>query len=219
MKKINEVMKKIYVVGSAIYYADWIENYIIVDDIEDADIVLFTGGEDVDPALYNKECHHTTFYNSERDHYECGMFEQVRPDQLCLGICRGSQFLCVMNGGILVQNCDNHAIGYTHGITNGKLVYDITSTHHQMQYPFVIDPKYYDLLYWSENFRSRYYEGEGVQGDVIRAKGEPEIVLYHRPNMPKCLAIQGHPEMMFGQSPVIGMLNNLLNSLLNTNNN
>ena len=118
-----------------------------------------------------------------------------------------------MNGGILVQNCDNHAIGYTHGITNGKLVYDITSTHHQMQYPFVIDPKHYDLLYWSENFRSRYYEGEDVRGDVIRAKGEPEIVLYHTPNMPKCLAIQGHPEMMRNEAPTLEMLNKLIDNL------
>lgn len=119
-----------------------------------------------------------------------------------------------MNGGILVQNCDNHAIGYTHGITNGNVSYDITSTHHQMQYPFVLDSKYYDLLYTSNGLRSRCYEGDGVQGDIIRAKGEPEVVLYHRPNAPKCLAIQGHPEMMHDDAPVITMLNELLDSIL-----
>lgn len=214
MKKINKEMKKVYVVGNSVYYAEWINNYILVDNLEDADIVLFTGGEDVDPDMYDKECHHTTFCNPARDHYEAEIFDKVKPNQVCLGICRGSQFLCVMNGGILVQNCDNHAIGYTHGITNGNVSYDITSTHHQMQYPFVLDSKYYDLLYTSNDLRSRCYEGDGVQGDIIRAKGEPEVVLYHRPNAPKCLAIQGHPEMMHDDAPVITMLNELLDSIL-----
>lgn len=208
-------MKKIFVVGSAIYYADWIENYILVDNINDADIVLFTGGEDVNPDLYNKDCHPTTYFNAERDDYEVKVFNKVRPDQICLGICRGSQFLCVMNGGILVQNCDNHAIGYTHGITDGNKVYDITSTHHQMQYPYDLNPKTYDVLYYSNTRRCRYYEGDGIDEEILAKKGEPEIVLYHHPNKPKCLAIQGHPEMMFNQSPVIGMLNNLLNSIVN----
>jgi hypothetical protein len=46
-------------------------------------------------------------------------------------------------------------------------------------------------------------------------RGEAEIVIYHLPNYPKCLAIQGHPEMMFKDAPVIGILNELLNSVIN----
>ena len=40
---------------------------------------------------------------------------------------------------------------------------------------------------------------------------EPEIVLYHKEGLPKCLAIQGHPEIMRSEAPVIEMLNKLLN--------
>ena len=54
-----------------------------------ADIVLFTGGEDVDPSLYGCEKHPTTYSNINRDLEEKAIFEKVKPHQLCLGICRG----------------------------------------------------------------------------------------------------------------------------------
>jgi hypothetical protein len=121
-----------------------------------------------------------------------------------------------MNGGKLVQDCTNHAIGFTHGIINSDGVcYDITSTHHQMQYPYNIDRNNYDVLYIAETLRSRHYKGGSIDIDIIQEKGEPEIVLYHTPDLPKCLAIQGHPEMMFKVAPVIGMLNELLDSVIN----
>lgn len=82
-------MKKVYVVGPAKGYAKWLNNYTLVDNIEDANIVMFTGGEDVDPSLYGCEKHPTTCSNIQRDLEEKAIFEKVRPDQLCLGICRG----------------------------------------------------------------------------------------------------------------------------------
>lgn len=209
--------KKIFVVGSALYYASWIENYEFVENMKDADVILFTGGEDVSPELYGEEDpEDLCFCNSKRDQEEADIFDNVRTDQVCLGICRGSQFLCVMNGGKLVQDCENHAIGYTHSITNGEYEYDITSTHHQMQYPYNLDPKHYTLLYKSTGRRSSYYCGP-VDEDEILKHGEPEIVYYHVPELPKCLAIQGHPEMMFKDAPVINMLNELLDSILENN--
>ena len=207
-------MKKIYVVGGWYDYASWINDHVLVDKVEDADIVLFTGGEDVDPSLYGKEKHYTTFSNLSRDLEEKEIFEKVRPDQVCCGICRGSQLMCVLNGGLLVQNCTNHALGYTHTIHNNEHMFDITSTHHQMQYPYNMSSKYYDVLYFA-NHRSDNYEGDGIDPEPILRYGEPEIVLYHRPNKPKCLAIQGHPEMMRKDAPVIDMLNDLLNQICN----
>lgn len=82
-------MKKIYVVGNSIEYASWIEDSKLVDSINDADIVLFTGGEDVDPSLYGCEKHYKTYSNIDRDIEERKWFKMIRPDQLALGICRG----------------------------------------------------------------------------------------------------------------------------------
>lgn len=118
-----------------------------------------------------------------------------------------------MNGGILVQHCYGHAIGETHSIDNGEVMYEITSTHHQMQYPFDLPSKDYDLLYTSTERRGDEYYGDGVDDDRIRMHGEPEIVLYHKEGLPKCLAVQGHPEMI-PNSPVAKMISNLVKDLI-----
>jgi len=210
-------MKKIFVVGSAINYADFIKDASLVSDIEDADIVLFTGGEDVSPSLYDTTKHSSTRCNIERDKSEMAVFKKIKPTQLAIGICRGSQFLCVMNGGKLVQDVEGHAIYGTHSITDGNTLYEITSTHHQMQYPYNLDSDEYEILFKSTKLRSpRYYAGDNISNDAILTYGEPEIVLYHKENLPKCLAIQGHPEYMRPNAPVVEMLNNLINNVFNS---
>ena len=202
-----------YVVGHAKSYAKWISNHELTDNIEEADIVLFTGGEDVDPSLYGCEKHYTTCSNLKRDLEEKAEFEKVKSHQLCLGICRGSQFLCVMNGGKLIQNVSRHATFGTHPIINARDDFDryeITSTHHQMQYPFNLERGVdYDVLYYASR-RSEFYEGDRI----MEPSCEPEVVLYYKEGMPKCLAVQGHPEMMREEAPVIDMLNNLINRLI-----
>lgn len=205
--------KKVYVVGlTDKEYASWLNDYLLTDNLEEADIVMFTGGEDVDPSLYGCEKHSTTYSNLKRDYAEKAIFEQVKPNQLCVGICRGAQLLTVLNGGLLIQNVSGHAMFGTHTIINlhGSDRYEITSTHHQMQYPFNLESGIdFDLLYVT-NKRSLFYEGDGIEKSPTY---EPEIVLYHKEGLPKCLAIQGHPEIMRKEAPVIGMLNKLVNSL------
>lgn len=201
---------KIYVVGGATNYASWIHNHTLVDNVEDANIVLFTGGEDVDPSIYGKEKHPRTHSNIDRDNRELEIFKKIKPNQLALGICRGSQFLCAVNGGILIQDCAGHAMFETHEITNGSIIASITSTHHQMQYPFLMKDSDYDLLFWARPNRSHYYEGDGVK----EVPYESEIVYYHAEGKPKSLAIQGHPEMMRPEAPIIELLNKLLTKCL-----
>lgn len=207
-------MKKVYVIGEAKHYADFITGVSLVENIEDADIVVFTGGEDVDPSMYGAKKHPQTYSNLQRDLYEKEMFEKINPNQLVVGICRGSQYLCVLNGGKLVQHCTNHGIFGTHSILCGDTVYEITSTHHQMQYPFNLDDEDYTLIGISYTRRSLDYEGDSIDGVDIVYKGEPEIVLYHKKGMPRCLAIQGHPEYMRKEAPVVKYLNKLINDNL-----
>lgn len=204
---------KIYVVGGDTYYTNFIENVELVDSLKDAQVVMFTGGEDVTPSLYHCKKHKTTYCNRERDLYEKKIFQKINPKtQICVGICRGSQFLTVMNGGKLVQNVSNHAIGKTHGITDGSKVYEITSTHHQMMYPFDMPESEYKILYTSYDVWSNCYEGDSINPLIIK-NNEPEIVLYERKDLPICLAVQGHPEMI-PDSLVSKMINDLIVSLL-----
>ena len=80
----------IFVVGGATNYANFIEGAQLVDNLEKADVVLFTGGEDVDPSLYGCKKHSSTYSNINRDLEEKAIFEKIDPSkQVCVGICRG----------------------------------------------------------------------------------------------------------------------------------
>lgn len=204
---------KYYVVGGNTGYTRFIKDVELVDKIEDAEVVLFTGGEDVTPSFYGEEDLVGLYTNRNRDNREKEIFNKIKNNQLALGICRGSQFLCAMNGGKLVQDCNNHAIGTTHGICDldREVMYEITSTHHQMQYPYNLPSSDYEILYISSKLRSGYYVGGGIDSKLICSTGEPEVVLYKVKGKPTCLAIQGHPEMI-PDSPVAKMLDELIRS-------
>jgi gamma-glutamyl-gamma-aminobutyrate hydrolase PuuD len=131
-------MGNVYIVGGG-YEDMWIDNgFAIASDLEEADIVQFTGGEDVSPELYGEEKHPTTFSSLERDHYEMNFFEKAKELGIpMVGICRGGQFLNVMCGGKLWQHVDGHATGRNHCVLDTVTLnhYQCSSTHHQMMRP------------------------------------------------------------------------------------
>lgn len=170
---------------------DWIDNVEAVDTPEEADIVLFSGGADINPSLYNCKCSPHTHYNDYRDKLEIQCYNKLTPKQIVIGLCRGAQLLTALNGGKLIQDVTGHNCG-PHYITNRETKFKIESIHHQMMYPFDMDKNVYDILYWSKQLRSEHYFGDGVGTPPC----EPEVVLYHNENAPVALAIQGHPEMM-----------------------
>lgn len=216
---------KVFVVGLFKGYARWIDGVEFVDKMEDADIVLFTGGEDIHPKLYGERKLSCTGANTSRDTEEVDAFNKVvklvkkGKKIICFGTCRGAQLLCALNGGKVIQDVSGHAIYGTHPITDGKVTMDITSLHHQMMYPFNMDRKNYDLMFWSAKTLSHHYEGGYVVVDEMYDANrnmilEPEIVLFHAEGMPKCIAVQGHPEMMRPEAPVVRYLNDLVKEVV-----
>lgn len=208
-------MIKVYVIGDSTGYARPIKNKILVDNIEEADIVVLTGGADVDPSTYGRENVGSYGYKS-RDDYEIEMYRKVREDQLVMGTCRGAQLLTILNGGNLVQDVENHGLYGTHKMIDkeGNL-FDITSLHHQMCYPFDMDPKHYSLLMTAWPARSSdHYIGDGIDPNKIREFGEPELIVFHKPGQPIGVGIQGHPEMMSENHPTVIEFNRILNDWL-----
>jgi GMP synthase-like glutamine amidotransferase len=205
---------KIFVVGSQAYYASWL-NCVVVDSIAKADIVMFTGGADVDTLLYGEARGSLTFCEPNRDIFEKKMYEAAREkNKPMIGICRGAQFLTVMNGGRLIQDVNGHSIRGVHDITfdDGDKI-QITSTHHQMCYPFDLPRDEYKLIAWSSEKRSDKYLN-GLNKDIVLSKDfvEPEIIYYPKT---KCLGIQGHPEALSieGFPKTLTKLNNLVHEL------
>lgn len=100
----------------------------------DADLIVFSGGPDVDPLLYGEKAHRTTRTDSERDRSDIALFDlAVKEGIPMLGVCRGSQLLAVLNGGSLYQDVDNHYGDHDMwDVRHKKLIRGVSSVHHQM---------------------------------------------------------------------------------------
>ena len=97
---------RVYVVGRSIGYANWVSD-TLVDRVEEADLVLLTGGEDVNPAYYGEQPHPTTSFTN-RDVNEFEIIQKAIELKIPLyGTCRGAQILTVAAGGKLIQNQSN----------------------------------------------------------------------------------------------------------------
>lgn len=104
---------------------------------DDADIICFTGGEDVDPSMYKEKAIEGTYFNPRRDNYEAFIYgEALALRKPMIGICRGSQFLNVMNDGKLWQDVNNHLGNHpVIDLRSGEIKPNMTSTHHQQMIP------------------------------------------------------------------------------------
>ena len=160
----------------------------VVDKLSDADLVQFTGGEDVSPELYGAKKHPTTGNNPTRDAFEKHIFDQCVERQLPMaGICRGGQFLNVMNGGSMWQDVDGHAIYGTHSCIDQDtgLIIEVTSTHHQMMRPS--EGAHIIALASESTYKENVVKLHGYFDDDV------EAVYYKGSNS---LCFQPHPEMV-----------------------
>lgn len=72
----------------------------------DYDGILFSGGEDVDPALYDEKTKYESVHvDRARDDFEFALLDAAIERRLpILGICRGIQMINVKFGGTLIQD-------------------------------------------------------------------------------------------------------------------
>lgn len=177
-------------------YLKFLSNYYditLTEDPTEKDITLalFTGGADVNPEYYNERIGLHTSINYKRDTIEEEFFNSLPLSLPKIGICRGSQFLTVMSGGRLIQHVTGHGRSHLIRNNNDELI-DVTSTHHQMMYPFDLDKDKYKILASSSEFLSeKYLNGDNVNIDIPDDFEECEVVYYPETNS---LCIQGHPE-------------------------
>lgn len=182
--------------------------------IDPNSILILHGGEDISPSLYGQRPNHYTGANvklSSRDNYERDLFLRATEMEIpILGICRGAQLSCVLNGGTLVQHVENHTKGSHKIELKDGVTIPTNSLHHQMMVPWDIS---HELLGWSKTKLSPKYLGENeVELDM---PCEPEIVWF---KTSKTLAIQGHPEWLPFEHPLVQYMINTFKEKLNGNN-
>lgn len=182
--------KKVYCVsGSTPYYLMFLdEGMEIVSDLQKADLVCFTGGEDVSPSLYNEHFHQRTYSNPTRDQMEQEIFNEVKSLGIpMVGICRGGQFLNVMNGGLMYQHVTNHTCNHLMKDAETFHTILVTSTHHQMMKPSK-DATVIAIAH--QKGIKEYMEGP----TTVRESGDSpdvEVCFY---SQTRCLCFQPHPE-------------------------
>lgn len=154
---------------------------------QSADLVVFTGGADVNPEYYGVSRPKSGWFNLERDEWEMEILQFIRKGHLrcskVLGICRGVQLMNVRFGGSLVYDIPTAFEGFSHpGIHALEWLYEspmssifpeVNSLHHQ-------------------GLRT---VGEVYPYDVLAKEPHtkiPEIVVWGN----QFLGVQFHPEFM-----------------------
>jgi len=195
---------KAYVLGGAgdRDVCSWLEKFSgaeIVTKLTECNLLVFVGGADVTPGLYGEQRVDSQI-DYLRDKQEQQVFDfAVQTGIPMLGICRGSQFLHVMNGGKLWQDVTSHAIGSEPGhpmidVEDGFTL-RASSYHHQMvreawtdggtaeEHGFVLVAK-------TPEPRSDWYKSDAGK---LCTDTVTEVEAYKYPKT-QCFGIQGHPE-------------------------
>ena len=170
----------------------------MADSIATADLVQFTGGSDVNPELYGEALHPRSMVHKQRDVVEARLYKACLARGIPMaGICRGGQFLNVMNGGKMYQHVDGHAIGGTHMVINTATggMMPATSTHHQMMIP-TPSAKILGVASEAENYQKM--QSGKLLNLKPRAGGDIEVLFY---SLTRSLCFQPHPELMATNSP------------------
>lgn len=163
---------------------------------ERADLVVFNGGADIGTELYGESPvrNGVPRFMSIRDKDELQIYNLIRGRKFALGICRGAQFLNVLNGGTLFQHANHH--NGSHKMTDlptGK-VYTTTSTHHQMMRP---NTKEGTVIAVAHESTEKYADETAHPIHPDERNVDTEIVWYPKN---KTLCVQGHPEYVPGSA-------------------
>jgi anthranilate/para-aminobenzoate synthase component II len=172
---------------------DYGVNLRYASNLNAVDAILLWGGSDISPMLYDEHPYKLSGppTPSERDVFEWELMRQAKLRGIpMIGVCRGAQIICAFAGGKLIQHVTGH--GTDHMIdTYDDCAFMVSSSHHQMMYPYDVDHK---LLAWSSKSLSNDYEpNHKLYCASMEKQLYPEAEVVHFPDI-RGLAIQCHPE-------------------------
>ncbi len=150
--------------------------------------VILTGGQDINPSLYNQRSTYAKDFSNLRDKTEMSLLEIAIEKNLPVFCnCRGMQFMNVFFGGSLIQNIEKQY--------NGRIKHVATS--HEVE---VVDKEAYKFLK-KRHFIVNSYHNQGISKNNLSKEllpfavsSEDQIIegIYH-PNYP-IAGVQWHPE-------------------------
>jgi gamma-glutamyl-gamma-aminobutyrate hydrolase PuuD len=165
------------------------------------DGVLFTGGEDVDPALYDEKIRDKSVrVDRARDEFESALLDRALEHRLpILGICRGMQMIDVKFGGSLYQDLPTELSLAEQLKVDHKQDGERTEPTHAVT---VTEPesRLGEVFSGSCRVNSLHHQaikrvGRGLKVTAYSEDGLPEAV-EAADEYPFLLAVQWHPEEM-----------------------
>lgn len=163
--------------------------------------LVLWGGVDICPSVYSEvPSRYTQKPDKERDFREItAVQEHINEGIPVVGVCRGAQLLCALNGGKLHQHTEPHTQDHSIETKDGHFFNSVTAGHHQ-----VMSPKGEFILYgWNPSLIKVFKEDE----DYYHVGNSAEVVYWPKT---KCLAIQMHPEWADKSDPFIKWIDSLM---------
>ena len=163
----------------------------IEETLDAVDGLLFSGGSDLDPELYDQEADDETFgVVPERDRAELALLEAaLARDMPVLAVCRGSQVLNVARGGDLVQHLPDVVGDEKHKHTPGTFAdHDVTLEE---------GTRLAELLGEHAPVKSHHHQGFGRLGEGLRVAAHAEdgtIEAVEDPSRRFAIGVLWHPE-------------------------
>lgn len=163
-----------------------------IDETLDAlDGLLFSGGSDLDPALYGADPHpETSGIRAERDRAELALLEAaLARDMPVLAVCRGSQVLNVALGGDLVQHVPEVVGHEGHRQTPGVFAEHGVELEPESRLAGIVGSR--------AAVKSHHHQGFGRLGDGLRAAAwaqDGTLEALEAPDRRFTLGVLWHPE-------------------------
>jgi gamma-glutamyl-gamma-aminobutyrate hydrolase PuuD len=155
------------------------------------DGMVFPGGADLDPELYDQEPHDETFgVDPERDQAELTLLEEaLARDMPVLAVCRGSQVLNIARGGDLQQHLPDVVGDEKHKHTPGAFSdHDVTVE---------AGTRLAALVGERAPVKSHHHQGFGRIGERLRIAARAEdgtIEAIEDPRLRFAVGVLWHPE-------------------------
>lgn len=162
-------------------------------EIDQCQGIIITGGNDVNPRLYNGNFDHPKIKDVDprRDDFEYKVLDKIlTTNKPCLSICRGMQLANVYFGGTLIPDIED--AGYkSHKTVNGKEnQHMIFVESNSFLYKITGSP--------SGKVNSHHHQAVDKPGHGLRvtAKADDGIIEAMEMDIPFGLLVQWHPERM-----------------------
>jgi putative glutamine amidotransferase len=176
---------------------------LIPQYIDLCDGVLFTGGNDLDPALYGDEDWHpkAARIQPHRQSFELALLEEVeRRRTPALGVCLGSQVMNVHRGGSLIQFLPDverdNALEHRKGDVPGGQRHAVRIEPGTILSTAIGKP---EIVANSRHKQAIARVGRGLRVNATAPDGVVEGI--EDPSMPLYLAVQWHPENLAIDQP------------------